>query len=330
MQGHKQFPWFIHSLATNLSTACPAGCKHCLWQARQKRMALQHGVMNRSEMLALAEVARSFGIKEIVASGGEPFSRPEALAALSTICASNALGLHAITSAVWADTPMIAENMLKKNGPWSRLAVSIDNFHQESIPLQNCVHVLNAAVKLGIPITIASVEGADDVVQDIPESIKENIPVVSQPLMGMRRMPWKELDGPCINMSVPYCEDGDMVYGCCGDLCEMGEKSPVYFGKTDTLALKGIADDRITLIKYLRLFGPRSLYTALTDENPSGSSPYASQCELCTAIFSLPDSTGRVTAFLNSERTLARIALAEAVLFSNTRPDINSFMYSSS
>ena len=89
MLGHKKFPWFIHSLATNLSTACPAGCKHCLWQARQKRIALQHEVMSQSEMLALAEAAQSFGIREIVASGGEPFSRPEALAALSAICLNN-------------------------------------------------------------------------------------------------------------------------------------------------------------------------------------------------------------------------------------------------
>ena len=326
MLGHKKFPWFIHSLATNLSTACPAGCKHCLWQARQKRIALQHEVMSQSEMLALAEAAQSFGIREIVASGGEPFSRPEALAALSAICLNNALGLHAITSAVWADTPTTAENMLKKTGPWARLAVSIDNFHQETIPLQNCVHLLNAAVKLGIPVTIASVDGADDVVRELPESIKGNIPVVSQSLIGIKHLHWREIDGPCINMSVPYCEGGDMVYGCCGDLCEMGENSPVYFGKTTTLALKGIAKNRITLVKYLRLFGPLSLYRNLTDEDPSGTSPYTSQCELCTAIFRLPYSTERTTAFLNTERTMARIALAEAVLYSNTHLDSNSLI----
>ncbi|MBF0585301.1 hypothetical protein INT08_06570 [Prosthecochloris sp. N3] len=324
MQAHKRFPWFIHSLATNLSTTCPAGCKHCLWQARQERIASAHTFMSHNEMQALSTFGKLFGIREIVASGGEPFSRPKALETLSGLCSRADLGLHAITSAVWADSMSTAEDMLAKTAPWSRIAVSIDDFHQESIPLRNCIHVLDAANKLEISATIATVDGAESILEDIPEKIRRKVPVVSQPLMGMRPLLWKELEGPCINMAVPYCEDGDKIYGCCGDLCEMGEKSPVFFGRTCDLAQNGIADERITLIKYLRLFGPLQIYKDMTGEKPCGTSPFKSQCELCTATFSRPDAFSRTNALLCNERTLSRISFAEAILFSNTRQDRGS------
>ncbi|MCW8819935.1 MAG: radical SAM protein [Ignavibacteriaceae bacterium] len=324
MPAHKVFPWFIHSLAANLSTACPAGCTHCLWKARQERIALHHTVMTQSQMQRLVAFGKSFGIKEVVASGGEPFSRPEALQTLSVLCSRNLMGLHAITSAIWADTPQTARTMLEKTGPWSRLAVSIDDFHQESIPLKNCLHVLDASTAMGIPVTIASIDGADDVIQELPDKTRNEVPIVSQPLMGTRFMQWDELDAPCINMSVPYCEEGDAIYGCCGDLCEMRNESPLFFGRTDELPQKGIAEDRIRLVKYLRLFGPVSLYRELTGEIPDGTSPFTSQCALCTSIFTLPQASEKTTRFLNREQTLARLALAEAVLFSNTREQVSA------
>lgn len=318
MQEHNRFPWFVHRIATNLSTFCPAGCGHCLWKERQQRISLRNQPMSDEEMDNLVRMAFFYGLQEIVASGGEPFARPETLSRLADACGRYGLELHAITSAVWATTRQFAVETLQKTGPWKRLAVSCDRFHQEHIPLRYCVNLVQAARELNIPISIATVDMADEPVRKLLKDIDEDIPVISQPLMGMAALDWESLEVPCVNMAVPYCEDGRLIHACCGDLCELGRENPLYLGTTTDLVSGGISEQQIALIKFLRLFGPLSLYKQMIPIEGGELSPFRSLCELCRAVFALPDAMAFIQRILGDETIRAKLAVAEVVLYVNT------------
>jgi organic radical activating enzyme len=274
--------------------------------------------MSEEEIVDLVNMASILGIKEIVASGGEPFIRPDLLASLSHLCLNHNLGLHAITSANWAVDKQKALDMLRMTGPWSRLAVSCDDFHQTKIPIEYCINVLYAAKDLGINTCVATIDNADSVLRKIPSDLMDGISVISQPLISTHHQSWKELSKPCVNMAVPYCENGKYIYACCGDLCDLEIDSPVYLGTVKGIQANGLAIEKLQLIRFLRLFGPLGLYSAVNAGSIDKSLKFTSHCKLCTSIFDKPHSREKLANFLQNEGVIARIAIAEAVLFSNT------------
>jgi len=125
----------VRGIGLILTLKCPAACKCCGYNAGP----------NRSEVMAvndarniIDQASKIKGIENISFSGGEPFLYLPLLEEL--ISYANDLGLNttAVTNGFWArdlETSMKIIDSLQKKG-LKKLAISIDDFHNEYIPLQ--------------------------------------------------------------------------------------------------------------------------------------------------------------------------------------------------
>lgn len=287
-------------------------------------MHLPHGVMSAKQIELLVDLAADFGIRELFLSGAEPFAEMTALKDLSRACKKRGIRIQAVTSAYWADCRDTVEKVLRGTGPWLHLTVSCDDYHQERVPLENCVHVIQAARGLNIPVHIATVEKADTVLTRLPSDIRREVPVMYQPLLGDHKLSPSEMEGVCPSVGLPYCESGTHVFACCGAWGKEDDANPLYWGTLRSLGQFGIPAEKVPAIYYLRLFGPLDLYRNVKPNGENHAAEFRDPCEICRKLFYSPRYLSRIQEFLEQERTAVRIRIAEAVLYANHSSDGNT------
>ncbi len=145
------------TLGLMLGYGCNAQCRSCLWGK-----ILDNGPrMSIEDACSWVDQAHALGSLMLVGfSGGEPFLYMKEMKAVAHY-ASKKYGLPSVaaTNAFWAVTPEIAVATLSSlfDLGLRRLLISVDDFHQEFIPLERVKNCLSAAKVLGIHCTLQCV-----------------------------------------------------------------------------------------------------------------------------------------------------------------------------
>jgi len=145
------------TLGLMLGYGCNARCRSCLWGD-----AINHGPrMSVEEACAWVDQAHALGNLRLVGfSGGEPFLYLSEMKAVARhACKEYGLPSVAATNCFWAVTAEKAEATLGSlhDVGMRRLLVSVDDFHQEWVPLERVRNCLSAAQRLEMDCTLQCV-----------------------------------------------------------------------------------------------------------------------------------------------------------------------------
>ena len=130
---------------------CPITCDMCITSSGPERtevLSLEDGFhfIDESKKLNLL----------ISIAGGEPFLYPEKLKALITHAHQQKLANCVVTNAYWATSEEKSNRILddlKKCG-LTMMKVSLDDFHQEFIPLHCVINAIRAGMRAGIQVQL--------------------------------------------------------------------------------------------------------------------------------------------------------------------------------
>ncbi|MGW8178469.1 MAG: radical SAM/SPASM domain-containing protein [bacterium] len=131
---------------------CNAECSHCFFNSspsRDKVMGLETGLKAINE-------AKELGAKWVSLTGGEPFLEYGLLKQLLGHAAGLGLQTEVVTNGYWARYPETTETIIRElvGLGWTALNLSIDDFHQEYVPLEHARNAYEAARDLGLKIVI--------------------------------------------------------------------------------------------------------------------------------------------------------------------------------
>ena len=139
-----------------ITNACTGRCKHC----SQGEHPSQKGVCidPRRACDAVKKIASLYDIKTVMTFGGEPLLYPDVVCAIMKT--SKELGVEkrqVITNGFFSKDKNVVENVCKalcENGV-NDLLLSVDAFHQETIPLDAVYEFAVSAKKENIPLRLS-------------------------------------------------------------------------------------------------------------------------------------------------------------------------------
>lgn len=137
-----------------ITYACTGKCKHC--------SEGEHGLQGeRIESSVAAEAVEKicsvYGIKTVMAFGGEPLLHPEAVyAVMNAAYKMNVPKRQVITNGYFSKDPQVIRSTARRLAECgvNDLLLSADAFHQETIPLDTVKKFAAEAKKNGIPIRL--------------------------------------------------------------------------------------------------------------------------------------------------------------------------------
>lgn len=296
-----------NTVAISLTHQCPIRCKMCLTCSSIKNKEEMSLEMALDALRQADDInAVNFGI-----SGGEPFLCFEKLREIVRCASRKGLVPVASTNAFWATTLQRSTRILetlKKDG-LRVLNVSIDDFHQEFIPIQNVAHVIEAGQRTGFEkvrlactttsmnrdikfyaIYLKEILGADTSGVEIKQGVripvgrrKEEFPQCDmKSLEEIGETEKNEVD--CFN-TLLVAPDG-FLYPCCS----------YFVGPIGDIKKSTIAEilSRVSKNRYFRVLdtgGPVPLVELLEKEGKASLSreKFADKCHVCVKIFEIPE-----------------------------------------
>jgi MoaA/NifB/PqqE/SkfB family radical SAM enzyme len=145
-----------------LTERCDAACRHCWFNSHPDRNA----TMTHEQAKRYIDQAAANGARWVSFTGGEPFLVYDLLQALTAYASGNGLYSEAVTNCNWAISKEKAHQQLStlKHAGLDTLNMSIDDFHQETIPLERVKNSLEAAKKLKLkPVLMITVKNKSDI-----------------------------------------------------------------------------------------------------------------------------------------------------------------------
>lgn len=145
------------TLGLMLDYQCNIRCRSCLWGDELGNPV----VADLREVRSWIDQAQELGTIHMVGiSGAEPFVRYEDLRAIMYY-AGRTYGLPSgvVTNAKWAESPNVATMRLQElwDVGMRGLMVSVDDFHQEWVPLSRVRNCLDAGREIGMECTLQTV-----------------------------------------------------------------------------------------------------------------------------------------------------------------------------
>ena len=130
-----------------ITERCNAGCRHCWFDCHPNGETIQLSLGKK-----IIEEAKSLGAEWVSFTGGEPFLEYEKLRSLVSYAKHLGIKTEIVTSCEWAAKYDDAHNNLdelKGNG-LDVINLSVDDFHQENIPLENVLNCFRASKSLNL------------------------------------------------------------------------------------------------------------------------------------------------------------------------------------
>lgn len=172
----------LFRLGLIITLRCNAECRHCFFDAGPTR----DEVMSLEMAQGAIDEAKQLGALWVSLTGGEPFLEPDLQSELIPYATRAGLNTEVVTNGFWAKTLSIAmENLssIRELG-LDILNLSLDDFHQEYIPVSSIRNAFNAAKKLGIKIIImtTTIKKSKITSDTIPKLLKdEKIQIFGRP-----------------------------------------------------------------------------------------------------------------------------------------------------
>ena len=137
-----------------VTNACTGRCKHC---SEGDHTACGEHIAPTVAADAVRKIAGAYDIKTVMTFGGEPLLYPDAVYAVMTAATElNIPKRQVITNGYFAKTPEKIRTVAEKLAACgvNDLLLSVDAFHQETIPLEPVKIFAAEAKKCGIPIRL--------------------------------------------------------------------------------------------------------------------------------------------------------------------------------
>ncbi|WP_026508563.1 radical SAM/SPASM domain-containing protein [Butyrivibrio sp. MC2013] len=152
-----------NKVALLTTNKCTASCKMCCFDCSpQNNEFVDPKVVEK----VIYELKTSNSIKTIGFSGGEPFLLYDDLIKITKQVAALGVRVVCTSNGFWGNN---YENAYKKlyafqTAGLKKLSLSVDNFHQQYIPIENIYNIIRVCKKLCIPVDIGSVltKGTDN------------------------------------------------------------------------------------------------------------------------------------------------------------------------
>lgn len=138
-----------------VTMACTGKCKHC--QEGDHDNCTEHiGADIASE--SIRKVCAHYPIKTLMTFGGEPLLYPDVVCAIHGIAAEMGIAKRQIiTNGYFSKKPERTEEVVRnlKVSGVNDLLLSVDAFHQETIPLEPVKYFAQCVIKSGIPVRLS-------------------------------------------------------------------------------------------------------------------------------------------------------------------------------
>ncbi len=300
-----------------LTEQCTALCRHCWFESGPSKS----NTMTILDAENYIHQANEFSTLEWISfTGGEPFLLPDILVKLITSASSLGLKTECVTNGFWAKTEQIARSQLRqlKTAGLDVINLSVDDFHQEFISLNNIRNCFNAAKHLDLKIvimcvlskssklhakTIIEYLGDDTIYVPQTDSDRTHLDSITTILVESGFIPagrasnliTENKSNPNLSMTggCPFIlrdiaiTPGGRVLPCCsaGALT-----NPLDIGNINTQPLSTIIEEanKHDLINFLVKYGPHELFRRMGPYTSSNEMKYTSKCHLCFEILSKP------------------------------------------
>lgn len=157
--GKRQQSLKFSSLKVDLSYFCPLECHHCLFEASP---ALTPRGMTDQDLFHVIQSSAEVGTFYSISIGQqEPFVEFRRLCAILRFLTENfdGYGVSLNTTATWVKSRAFARERLTllKDLRVESLMISVDDFHQNQVPLEKCIQCAQAAQEVDIHVVIQCV-----------------------------------------------------------------------------------------------------------------------------------------------------------------------------
>lgn len=145
-----------------LTERCDVACRHCWFASSPDREA----TMTLEQAKRYIDEAADNGARWVSFTGGEPFLVYDLLRHLTAYTTSKGLLCEAVTNCNWATSNEKALRLLSplRDAGLDTLNMSVDDFHQEVIPLERVRNCFEAAKRLELrPVLMIAVSQKSDI-----------------------------------------------------------------------------------------------------------------------------------------------------------------------
>lgn len=297
----------IH-LALMFTQRCNARCRHCGvrdFMHQGQDMPLGDVFRYVDELAALS--TKEEDTFSVYFSGGEPFLRyPDLLAAVRYAKEKGAVQVSCVTNGFWGKDPVVAQQWATglENSGMHHVSFSLDDFHQEYIPLDWVLAAITACREARLRFAIKCV--ATRRTRRLPEALGDLgnllletvVPVQEMACVpegsAANRIPKDEWllqegipQGPCPGMGPLAILPNGTTYPCCN------------LGWTQQLVVGNALEEAIADL--MRKIRNKALFAALRDKGPAFFVPYFAEagcplpqegyvnaCHLCMTVLGHP------------------------------------------
>jgi hypothetical protein len=281
-------------------------CKHCCFSSSPQtkdRLAPE-------QVLEILDSLQGRHIKLVAFTGGEPFLFGANLVEFVKRGKEVAETVRIVTSAYWANSPILAERRLRplRDAGLDEISISWDDYHEEFVSFDNVKAAFWEAKRLGVMPAISMVQSPQsrwtakrvrdalgDVVEAdeiIVESALNYTGRAEQELAGSGINPQSVL-GPCpYVMTGPTISAKGKVLACCGVIPETEDL--VLGSSLDPAALWEAIETgaQSALMTWLHLRGPYSIMRHIAEKHDLPIPPpeaVGGNCEACKLLFTRTD-----------------------------------------
>lgn len=294
---------YYTSILVSVTEICTVGCRHCGFTG-----AVRERQATAEEIADWVRQSCDWGIHSIIFTGGEAFQRFQLLKAGVQAAATHpsAPRIGVFTSSFWGKTREAVDKILGQLDGLDHLYLSTDVFHQERVPPQYVVNVIEGAIARDIPhITLCITIGDDSEEQPIRDLYRR---FEDRVMVSVDRV----IDSPHIDTATPSghrpspehfaasCFLHTPIINPNGDLAachvaKVGAHRPldkdVYFlGNLKQKSFAQIMEDadKDYAYQYLRAYGPQGIARLVegSDElrRRFGEREFSNGCDLCSKV----------------------------------------------
>jgi hypothetical protein len=282
-----------------ITEKCDAACAHCWFDCDLTRGVTmsQYDAQNYVD-----KVLRIPSIEWISLTGGEPMLHANLVEDVVAYASDHGLKTELVTNCSWAATPKKAFDLLRRlsDAGLTVLNISVDDFHQATIPFERVKISYDSAKSLGIRIVVMTALSKSSKLRlvDVSRLLGEEIPPTGEAI------PWEHAAigiesgftpvgrGAAISRSEWYIDGSPLTGGCGGVLRDLGVRPngevlaccsasatlrEFELGNLENQSLEGMLMDA---------WG-RDVFKVLSEKGPMGllktqpQDVYVNKCHLC-------------------------------------------------
>jgi pyruvate-formate lyase-activating enzyme len=331
----------------SLTLACPLHCRHCIADAGPAPNAEAPMEYARFWADQLCEL-RSCGVELVSFTGGEALLARQQLKVLSR--AAHVAGLRSglVTSAYWARSRDAAAAVIDSLPDIDTWDFSVDEYHQEFVPLENVRTAYEVARERGRSVALRAshrvpLTPGDEAILDAISAFADEGTVAFQRVRSLGRGTQLGIEvqrtaehayvKPCMTQGFIIRHDGSIA-PCCCSMAESREH-PFQFGNACVRRLVDIRSDFLSspLLQLMRTVGFGEVLRWVREAGLDGELPAAlpeDVCDLCPILFTNPSISDELArrAALDSNRlriaVLAERLLGEREMLRRTVKDLHA------